>query len=127
MANSVLCLQCGAWIYGRCDGVKKVTQQFKRNFTCRKYEGNIGDAVEQEEKLCDEVGIVTGNIGDAVEQEERLCDEVGIVTGNIGDAVEQEEILCNEVGIVTGNIRDAAEQEEKLCNEVETMGIHISW
>ena len=29
-----------------------------RNFVCRKYEGNIGEAVEQEEKLCDEVETV---------------------------------------------------------------------
>ena len=36
-ANSVLCGLCDKWIQGRC----------------RKYEGNIGDAVEQEEKLCE--------------------------------------------------------------------------
>ena len=29
-----------------------------RNLTCRKCEGNIGEAVEQEEKLCDEVETV---------------------------------------------------------------------
>ena len=29
-----------------------------RNFTCRKCEGNVGEAVKQEEKLCDEVDIV---------------------------------------------------------------------
>ena len=32
-----------------------VTPMFSMNFTCRKCEGNIGEAVEQEEKLCDEV------------------------------------------------------------------------
>ena len=32
-----------------------MTQKFSRNFTCRKCEGNIGEAVEQEEMLCDEV------------------------------------------------------------------------
>ena len=32
---------------------------FQRNFTCRKCEGNIGEAVEQEEKLCDEVETVS--------------------------------------------------------------------
>ena len=32
-----------------------MTQQFLRNFTCRKCEGNIGEAVEQEVRLCDEV------------------------------------------------------------------------
>ena len=30
------------------------TRQFKRNFSYIKCEGNIGEAVEQEEKLCDE-------------------------------------------------------------------------
>ena len=30
-ANSVLCLQCGTWIHGRCAGVKKVTPKFSRN------------------------------------------------------------------------------------------------
>ena len=34
---------------------KRVTPTFSRNFTCRKYEWNVGQAVEQEEKLCDEV------------------------------------------------------------------------
>ena len=29
-----------------------VTQKFQRNFACRKCEGNIGKAVEQEETLC---------------------------------------------------------------------------
>ena len=30
-----------------------------KDFTCRKCEGNIGEAVEQEEKLCDEVETVS--------------------------------------------------------------------
>ena len=47
-ANSVLCLQCDEWIYGRCAGMKRVTPMFQRNFTCRKCEGNIGKTVEQE-------------------------------------------------------------------------------
>ena len=54
-ANSVLCLQCGKWIHGRCSGVKRVTPRFERNFTCKKCDGNIGESVQQEEKLCDEV------------------------------------------------------------------------
>ena len=54
-ANSVLCLQCGMWIHGIWPGVKRVTHKFSMNFTCRKCEGNVGEAVEQEEKLCDEV------------------------------------------------------------------------
>ena len=45
-ANSVLCVQCGKWIHGRCAEVKRVTPKF----TCRKCERNIGEAVEQEEK-----------------------------------------------------------------------------
>ena len=57
-ANSVLCVQCGKWIYGRCAGVKSVTPKFSKNFTCRKCEGNIGEAMEQELKLCDEVETV---------------------------------------------------------------------
>ena len=31
---------------------------FPRNLTCRKYEVSIGEAVEQEGKLCDEVETV---------------------------------------------------------------------
>ena len=59
MANSVLCVQCDKWIHCRCAGVKRVTPKFSRNFTCRKCEGNIGEAVEQEVKLCDEVETVS--------------------------------------------------------------------
>ena len=47
-AISVLCLLCGKWIHIRCAGLKMVTQKFSRNLTCRKCEGNIGEAVEQE-------------------------------------------------------------------------------
>ena len=54
-ANSVLCIKCGKWIHGRCEGVKRVTPTILRNLTCRKCERNIEEAVEQEEKLCDEV------------------------------------------------------------------------
>ena len=56
--NSVLCVQCGKWIHSRCAGVKRVTSKFSRNFTCRECEGNIGEAVEQVEKLCDKVETV---------------------------------------------------------------------
>ena len=52
--NSVLCLQCG-----KCAGMKMVTPKFSRNFACRKCEGNIGEAVEQEVKICDEVETVS--------------------------------------------------------------------
>ena len=36
-----------------------VSAKFSRHFTCRKCEGNIGEAVEQEIKLCDEVETVS--------------------------------------------------------------------
>ena len=32
-ANSVLCVQCGKWIYSRCTGVKRVSPTFSRNCT----------------------------------------------------------------------------------------------
>ena len=35
-----------------------VTPKFSRNFARMKCEGDIGEAVEQEEKLCDEVETV---------------------------------------------------------------------
>ena len=57
-ADSVLCLPCGKWIHSRCAGEKRVTPKFSRNFTCRKCEGNIVEAVEQAVKLCDEVETV---------------------------------------------------------------------
>ena len=41
-ANSVLCVQCGKWIHGRCAGVKRVTPMFQRSFKCQKCEGNVG-------------------------------------------------------------------------------------
>ena len=53
-ANSALCLQCCKWNHDRYIRVKRVTTKFSRNFACRKYEGNIGETVEHEEKLCDE-------------------------------------------------------------------------
>ena len=59
-AKSALCAQCGRCIHGRCARVKRVTPRFSRNLECRKFEGNIGEAVEQEEKLCDEVETVRG-------------------------------------------------------------------
>ena len=53
--NSVLCVQSGRWIHGRCTGVKWGTPMFSMNFTCSKYEGNVGEALELNETLCDEV------------------------------------------------------------------------
>ena len=46
----------GKLIHGRCAGVKMVPS---RNFTCRKCEGNIEEAVKQEDTLCDEVETVS--------------------------------------------------------------------
>ena len=46
-ANSALCLQCGKWINGRCAGVKRVTPNISKKFTCIKCEGNIGTAEER--------------------------------------------------------------------------------
>ena len=57
-ATSVLCLQCGKLIHGRCASVKRITPKFPRYLACRKCEGNIGEAVEQEEKLFDDVEAV---------------------------------------------------------------------
>ena len=72
--NLVLCLQCGKWIHGRCAGVKRVTPKFSRNFICRECEGNIGEAMEQEDKLCDAVIIVWEftYLGDRVGEDVRL-------------------------------------------------------
>ena len=57
--NSVLCVQCGRWIHGRCAGVKRMTPKILRNFSCRKFEGNIEEAVLQEVELCDELETVS--------------------------------------------------------------------
>ena len=35
-----------------------MTTKFSVNFTCRECQGNIGETVEQEEKLCNEVETV---------------------------------------------------------------------
>ena len=56
-ANSVLCMQCGTWFHGRCAGVKGVIMEFSRTFSGRNCEGNVGEAVEQEECFWDEVKI----------------------------------------------------------------------
>ena len=56
--NSALCAQCSKWIHGRYVGVEMVTPNILINFKCRKCEENIGEAVEHEEKSCDEVETV---------------------------------------------------------------------
>ena len=48
----------GKLIHGRCARMKRVNPKLTRNFTCRKSEGNIGEAVEQEVKSDDEVETV---------------------------------------------------------------------
>ena len=35
-----------------------MTAKIQRNFVCKKCEGNIGEVVEKQEKLCDEVQTV---------------------------------------------------------------------
>ena len=44
--------------------MKRVTPKFSRHLKCRKCEGNIGEAVEQKEKLCDEVESEFTYLGD---------------------------------------------------------------
>ena len=65
-ANSILCVQCGKWIHGRCVGVKRVIPKFSRNIKCKKCEWNIGEAVEQGVKLRDEVETEFSYLGDRV-------------------------------------------------------------
>ena len=48
-ANSVLCVQCGEWVHGRCAGVEWMSQGFSTNFACMKCDGYIGEAVDQED------------------------------------------------------------------------------
>ena len=57
-ADSVLFIQRGKWIYDRYAGVKRVTPKFSGYFTCRKCVGTIGEAAEQEVKVCDEMETV---------------------------------------------------------------------
>ena len=54
-ANSFFLVHCGRWIQNKCAGMMGVTSRLSRNPSCRKYEGNVGVTVEQEEKLCDKV------------------------------------------------------------------------
>ena len=51
-------IKCDKWLRCRCAGKKSVTQKCQQHFACRKCEGNIGEVVEQEERLCDEVETV---------------------------------------------------------------------
>ena len=71
--KSVLCVQCGKWIDGRCTGVKRLTEKFSRNSTSRICEGNIAEAVEQEERPCNEEETVREftSLGDRI----RTCEK----------------------------------------------------
>ena len=51
-------MQCGKWIHSCFAIVKRFTIEFKK-IVGGKYEGNIGESVEQDEKLCDEVKTVS--------------------------------------------------------------------
>ena len=57
--NSALCVQCDKWIHSRHCGVKRATQRFSGMFACYKCDNNIGEAVEQEEKLYNRVEMIT--------------------------------------------------------------------
>ena len=57
-ATSVLWVQCGKSNHSRCTGVKRVSGKFSTHFAGRQCEGNIKEAVELEEKLCNEVETV---------------------------------------------------------------------
>ena len=54
-SNSVLCVQYDKWIHSRCAGVKSVTTNCQKNFTCIKCKGNNREAKEPEQKLCDKM------------------------------------------------------------------------
>ena len=53
--NSVLGVQYSKGIHGICARVKRVIAKFLLNFACWKCDWNIEEAVEQEQKLYDEV------------------------------------------------------------------------
>ena len=48
--NLVLCVQCSKWIHSRCAGVNSMVPRYLRN--C---DENIGEAMEQQKELCNEV------------------------------------------------------------------------
>ena len=53
-----------------------MTQKISRNFTCRQCEGNIGEAMEQVEKLCDDIETVGGftYLGEHIWRMRGCCD-----------------------------------------------------
>ena len=54
-ANSASCVQCSSCLHSRCAGVQRVTPKWSRNFAFSKCYKNTGEAVEQKEKLCNDV------------------------------------------------------------------------
>ena len=68
MVNSVLCVKCGKWIYGRCAKVKWVTPRFGRDFVCGRCKQVDDGLVETVEELCKEVETIRGfcYLGDRV-------------------------------------------------------------
>ena len=48
-------MKCGKWFHSTCAGAKRLTPKLSRNVAfLNECEGNIGEGVEQEEKLCDD-------------------------------------------------------------------------
>ena len=60
MANSVICVNCGKWVHGRCARMKRVTPSLAESFVCEKCKNISKGVVEPEEKLCDAVETVNG-------------------------------------------------------------------
>ena len=58
MANSVLYVKCGKWIYGRCAKVKRVTPRLGRDFMCGRCKKQANGLVGLVEELCEEVETV---------------------------------------------------------------------
>ena len=59
MYDAVLCKSCGNWIHGICAKIKRVTNRLAIDFRCGKCKGFHKNAVDQKEKLLDDVETVT--------------------------------------------------------------------
>ena len=75
--------------------MKMVTPKFYSNSTCRKLVGNIGVAVEQEEKLCDYVATVDEftYLGDRLSAG-GVCESVVTSRTRCGWAIFRECVSC---------------------------------
>ena len=60
MANSVLCIKCGNWVYGRCAKIKRVTASLTMHFACSKCKRMMEGIVDSIEKLYNKVETVNG-------------------------------------------------------------------